>query len=991
MRAQVLTVRNPFDPLGSRQAATLRRPARIRGLMPAGVPAIAVLNGRPVLRAGWRRRLRDGDQLVVMVLPRGGGGGGGGSNPLRTILSLALMAFAPWAAGALLGASAGTVLFGTFTLGQATALGIYMAGSALINAALPAPGSKKQPVPSPTYTLQAQGNSARLDQPIPVQYGRMLSYPDFAAQPYAEYSGNEQFLYQLLCLGAGEYDIEELRIEDTPLSAFSEIETQIVPPGGNVTLFPTSVITSVEVSGQELVGRKSATWSRTATTVTITETGHLRAVGQVLHLEFTTGGGPDGVYAIATIIGVNSYTVEVATGSGSGDVLIRAVQGGLTGFVASGPETVAHRLGIDLIMPRGIYETEGGGGLGTISISVRFEAQLVDEFGEPDGSWIELGEETITDRTNTPQRISYIYPLDTPGRYAVRAWRLDQKLTATNTGHEVLLGGLRAYLAEPADFGPVTLIALRMRASNNLSAQASRKIAVLSTRKLPVWNGTTWTAPQVTRSIAWALADAARDADYGARLPESRLDLPALLALDAIWAARGDTFNARFDAGSTWWDSASKIALAGRAKIFMQGGKLRVSRDGAASLPVQLFTERNIVAGSLGVDFAMPGQDTADAVDVAIFDGTLWQPRRIKARLPGSTAERPATIDLLGCTSADQAMREGLYHAASNRYRRETVKFETEMEGFIASIGDLIAVQHSMPGWGQQAEAVAWDPATLRLTVTEPLDWSGTGAGAGAFAPFATEAATWTGDTVGWSGEAATWEAAAPTPGLSAGGHLVGLRARDGSAMAPIAVTRGGADNVLVLAEAPPEAPFTGTDAERTHIAFGGAETWRAPCKVVSVTPRGLHRVLIEAVVDDPSVHTADAGAVAPPVRYSALPRRVVLPVVDGLMARLMEDEPDRAVLAWRPAPGADLYQIEMAEGADLADPNVSWTRVAETTASQHFVTVLHPARTMIRVRGIGLAPGPWIAGAFGSLVGLYWLAGGAVFWGADIDDHWRT
>jgi len=59
-----------------------------------------------------------------------------------------------------------------------------LAGSAAINALLPVPKPFSLPNPSPTYSLQAQGNSARLEQPIPVQYGRMLAWPDFAAQPY---------------------------------------------------------------------------------------------------------------------------------------------------------------------------------------------------------------------------------------------------------------------------------------------------------------------------------------------------------------------------------------------------------------------------------------------------------------------------------------------------------------------------------------------------------------------------------------------------------------------------------------------------------------------------------------------------------------------------------------------------------------------------------------------------------------------------------------
>ena len=228
MKAAVLTIHNPFDPLGSRRILPVSRRRRIRALAPRGNrPVIAMLNGRPVLRAEWRRKLADGDQLVFCVLPRDGAGNGG-SNPLRVILSLAVLVFAPWAAGALLGANAATVLVGSFTLGQATTLGIALAGNAVVNALLPTRQPAQLPAPSPTYSIGAQGNTARLDQAIAVQYGRLLVYPDFAAQPYVEFAGNEQYLYQLLCLGAGDYDIEEIRIEDTEISAFTEIETEIV-------------------------------------------------------------------------------------------------------------------------------------------------------------------------------------------------------------------------------------------------------------------------------------------------------------------------------------------------------------------------------------------------------------------------------------------------------------------------------------------------------------------------------------------------------------------------------------------------------------------------------------------------------------------------------------------------------------------------------------------------------------------------------------------
>ena len=139
--------------------------------------------------------------------------------------------------------------------------GIAFVGSALVNVLIPPPKPSavtssfgSAPAPSPTYSLQAHGNHARLAQPIPVIYGRHLVFPDLAATPWAEHADNDQYLHQLHCIGQGQYDLEQVRIEDTPIASFEEIETEIVPPGGAVTLFETDVVNAPEVAGQELIG-----------------------------------------------------------------------------------------------------------------------------------------------------------------------------------------------------------------------------------------------------------------------------------------------------------------------------------------------------------------------------------------------------------------------------------------------------------------------------------------------------------------------------------------------------------------------------------------------------------------------------------------------------------------------------------------------------------------------------------------------------------------
>jgi hypothetical protein len=537
-----------------------------------------------------------------------------------------------------------------FSGNLATAVGssiIMTAGSVLVSALVPLPtpnmpsfatGGGSMAQPSPTYSLQGQGNYARLAQPIPVIYGRHLVYPDLAASPYGEYRNNEQYLHQLHCIGLGEYDIEQIRIEDTPITAFEEVEMQIIPPGGSNTLFNPDVVTAAEVAGQELL---AAVW---------------------------TGG-----------------------------------------FALNPQETQATHIGIDILLPRGLYFANDTGGLDARTATWQVDARRIDDAGDPLGDWATLGTEILTLATSTPQRLTFSYAV-APGRFEVRATRLDTKDSNSRAGHEVRWGEARAYLTSAVAMAQplpdVTLLAIRMRATDNLSQRSSRLINCIVTRKLSVLlpspaggGGGTWSAPQATRSIAWAFADILR-ARYGAKLPDSRIDLATLHQLDQTWAARGDFFDAIFDQQITVWEALTRVARCGRAVPFLQGGIVRIVRDEHRTLPVALFSTRNIVKNSLKIQYVMPGEETADSVTVEFFSSRTWKPDEVTVSLPGSSTDNPAKLRLFGCTGAAQATREGQYIAAANRYRRRIITFRTELEGLIPTYGDLIAIAHDMPSWG---------------------------------------------------------------------------------------------------------------------------------------------------------------------------------------------------------------------------------------------------------------------------------------------------
>ena len=739
---QIVKVSNPFNLAKSEvfnclaTETTINRLVEIYQINNGNTPFICLVNGNPVLRAEWNSlKIRSNDHIAFIHLLQGGGGGG--SNPLRVVGMVALVVATVASYGAA-SAAWGTVW------GATVAAGVSIGGGMLINALVPPPKptlngtSYSASAQSPTYSLQAQGNQARLGNPIPVIYGRHLVYPDFASQPYYEYIDNEQYVYQLHCIGQGEYDIEKIMIEDTPISSFKEITYEILPPNTKNTMFAEDVVTSTEISGQELLKDE--------------------------------------------IIGP---------------------------FILNPSETTVSKIGIDVAFQRGLYYANDNGSMSDKSVTWKVEARKIDDEDNALGEWFVLGQETFSSNSHNAIYKTYNYDVEN-ARYEVRATRLDEKDTSSRAGHEIRWTSAKGFINAEHEYGNVTMIALKMQATNNLSQRSSRLLNCVVTRKLPQWTPEKgWSEPVPTNSIAWALADVLK-AEYGAKLDDSRIDLDTLLYLDGIWQNRGDTFNAVFDSKLTVFEALSRIAKCGRAVAFLQGGIVRFVRDEPKTIPVALFSPRNIIKNSLSIQYIMPSEDTADSVTVEYFSDKTWKTTEITGVLPESTSENTATVELFGCTNKEQALREALYMAAANRYRRRIVSFMTELDGLIPTYGDLVAITHDMPSWGQGGEVIQKDGN--KLTLSEPVTFSD--------------------DSV----------------------HYIALRKANGQLSGPYVVTSGNLENEVILEETPNFEIYTGTSRERTHFAFGPADKWATMARIIGIKPR-TNTVEITAVIEDERVH----------------------------------------------------------------------------------------------------------------------------------------
>lgn len=853
---KVLFCENPFRPQLSRELVAVRAGTRLDTMLRArgavsGRGAklvrnhvfVVQVNGEYVLQAQWARRIGTADVVAVFYLP--GDGGNGGSNPMRTLLQVALMVASVYVGG-IVGATYGA------TAGSLASAGIMIAGNLLLNAVLPPPTanlSSGREQASPTYGINAQGNRARLLEAKPVLYGRFRVYPDFAAEPYTELDGNQQYLYQLFAISQGEIEIEQRLIEDTPMDNFGEVRYEVIRPGGKVTLFPDNVVTSNAVQGLELKGANEA------------------------------GGG---------IVGP---------------------------FVANPADSLANRIAIDIAFPAGLYRADDKGGLDPFTVTWEVSAQAINSAGEPVGEWFMLGSESFRASTATPQARTYRY--DVPeGRYQVRAVRTNNKQTDTRYGNVLQWAGMRAYLPSQQSYGNLTMLAVVMRATNNLNQSTARRVNVIATRKLKTWNPVDgWSQSTVaTRSPAWAIADACTNKEYGRGLVDSRINLFELYRLAQVWESRGDEFNGVFDTTTTFWDALTKIARVGRAKPMYYAGVIDIVRNEPRTVPQAMFTPMNIVAESFSVDYKFMRSDSPDHVVVSFTNSETWQPEDVSCVLPGGTQERPYTVELFGCTDRDQAWREGMSMAAANRDQRRFPNLSAELDGLLPKYLDLVAITHDVPKWGLDGFVRGHNPATRVLTTSEPLEW--------------------------WIGE----------------NHYLSLRMLDGTVRGPFLVTQGGDEFSAVLASAlPVDVEIASGDTEEpTYYQFGPGEKRALNALALSATPDENGRVALTFVNYAESVHTAElGGAVPPPPPPSLLPSKPGAPVVNEVTVFATSVAGVQQV-SCTPARGATAYEFQASN-----DQGTTWVPLG-TVAEPSIKAQLSPGVWWVRARGIGTLPGPW-------------------------------
>jgi hypothetical protein len=541
---------------------------------------------------------------------------------------------------------------------------------------------------------------------------------------------------------------------------------------------------------------------------------------------------------------------------------------------------------VDVVFPRGLGMLNPGGAgmeglpaLWHLGVSLCFEARPIDDYGTPIGDWFTLVAPYYSNATQTAQRFTHIVNVP-PGRYQVRGYCTGGGEENQYYLNEVSWVSLKAYLPSKLIYPDITLIAVRILATNALSQQSSRLFHVLLTRKLPIWNPYTgWSAPQPTNSWAWAMAAMCK-APWGGRRTDRQIDLNALYRLDQELAARGDEFCHVLDTRQIIWDLFRDACRCVRALPRALGSTISWMRDGADRPVRGVFTPYNIVRDSFGVDYKFFTDDSPDDVMLDYVDRDNWMARDVHARLPDSLSMEPARKRFMGITSRAQAYREACFEVACNEYRRIFLKWATELEGRLLFRGDMVLVTHPLGGEDRFAGVRGWNESTRTLLLDTSLPWDDE----------------------------------------HAGRYYVVLRRPNGTPHGPVKVAGVGEKSLtldaasLETAEAGAETPLwqwlsDGRAKDATAVIYG-KEAPGLRAIILSVKPRQNGQCEVEAVVEDERVHTADAGEVPPWTPGGEVPVAAMRPAVTGLTASY--DYATAALaLSWMPEAAARGYQVQ--------------------------------------------------------------------------------
>ncbi len=852
-----------FSAQGWRSGETAREALLRAGLDPH-LEIVILINDRTLAVDEWDSVCPQPGDMVHAVAALSGGGGGG-SNPLKIILSIAVMVLA-WQLGPMLGAQLGGFA-STGAMGAAGSVGalglsgaawgaigsglITLAGNLVVGAIFkPSSGALtavngSSAAASPTYSLSGGSNSVRPYSPMQVVMGTHRVFPDYGAKPYTELRGDDQYLYQLFNFGLSDVQLSDLHIGDSPLSNYDDVTLQWSDGAGNLPGFPGNVDSdngAELVRGEDWVVRTSA-----IDTVRLSidvegsayYSGNSGLVACTVRIEAEYKPVSDTWWKPLTSSTQVTYTTgywslrttEVYYYQGTDSDSYSETKVIQHAYAQSGhAEGEAQQIGLTWWgAPMFGYWTWASFSDGFASDGPQPIYTAVSYVDVPHGA------------SQTPQRRTFSLAV-AKGIYDVRVRLTSARSTQgeiasgdSRGGYSYRFSTLRSYQEDAANYAGQKRLGMIIKASGQLSGVVERLSAIASASTVDYSDGYNSGRWRPTSNPAWWYLDFARgrknpfgEQMYGCHLADSQIDFAAI----AAWASFCDrerlTLNMVIDSPQSAQDTLNDIARCGLASPSWASGKLGVVWDRRDASPVAAFGMSNILKGSFSVKYVT--ENLADEIVVSYVDSEReWTPDEVRVTVPGvNMPQRSSTVEIKGCTTGAAAAKYARIQAAAQVYRSRMISWAADFEGFVCQRGDVVILQHDLTQWGYSGRLVTVAGSTVTLDRTVPR---------------------------------------------SGGVDYLMLVQPDGDMQTFSIAAGSGESGTLVLPSAPAMQPDMLTLDHRWF--FSPLPTPGKKVKIVSVKPVSSSRIQIVATDEDPAFYAAWDGVWNPPARQTLLRNEV--------------------------------------------------------------------------------------------------------------------
>lgn len=561
-----------------------------------------------------------------------------------------------------LGAGAAAI-FGATLAGQALALGVFVAGSVLINKVL-GPKTPKAGTPEEAkqvYSLRSQRNSARPYEPIPVLWGEMRVTPDLAGQPYAWYSGDDQYLGVILLGGVNVHSALDLSIGDTPLASYSDVEVmysqftgmphQPLTLAGNVDTIP----------GGELPDTKE--WVTRTTSVDTTSIG----------VDFEATVYVQGNKGLKHgVIFVDVFYRQV--GSSSWLPLVGGYKPGKEGtWRISSNTTETHRRSFSKTVPQGQYE---------VRCRIGSDIEGPQEKRTAHAVWTAL-------RSHQPNTADH----GGLGRIGIKIKASGQISGSLDT--------VRAtYRAKPMPVWNGSAWVTATTRENGLSNPG----AILLQTLRGIWhNGKLL---------------------FGFGLSDEQIDIEGLKAFMLHCTANGYTYDKWITSSISLQEFCQEVALAGMGEFSWTDGSRPTAVFVSSGQPTSAVVNMaNMLKASFSVDYAL--SNAADGIEYQYVDRDKgFETQTLRVAAPGvTTAVNPARIKGDGVTTEAHAAIMARYHLAQSLYQYKAIGYTADIEHLDYRRLSVLSISHDLTQWGYGGRVLAAERAgdDVRITLDEAV------------------------------------------------------------------------------------------------------------------------------------------------------------------------------------------------------------------------------------------------------------------------------